>query len=83
MRILFLIGALFFIIAAARRWDQLHPLRVGARAARASGMAAGGALDGHSSYLDLTLLDRRRPRSQAARREAAYATTSLAARRIA
>ena len=86
MRVLFLLGALWFILTVARRWDQLHPLRTAAQA-RGSMDTAGGVLEEQSPYLDLTLLDavngRRPSRVQAAFREAGYPAGTLVGRRTA
>lgn len=83
MRVLLLLGALYLIIAAARRWDRIHPLRTAVGAAGTPHTAPGGGLDGQPSYLDLTLLDRHRARSRAAHREAGYSAGVRAGRRSA
>lgn len=64
MRVFFLVTSVLAILAFARRWDRLHPLRV-SHATREAAPAAGSS-GGPSGYLDLTLLDRARPRRAAA-----------------
>ncbi|NLG68292.1 MAG: hypothetical protein GX496_01815 [Firmicutes bacterium] len=60
MRILFLVSSVLLILAVARRWDRLHPLRVAHRhqEARVASPSGGGAPT--STYLDLSILDRAR-----------------------
>lgn len=65
MRVFFLVTSVLAILAFARRWDRLHPLRV-SHDAREAAPAAAGSSGGPSGYLDLTLLDRARPRRAAA-----------------
>lgn len=80
MRVLLLLGALYLIIAAARRWDQIHPLRTAAGVAGTRSPSPGGGLDGQTSYLDLTLLERHRARPGAARRESGHSASPAGAR---
>lgn len=59
MRVLLLLGALWLIVAAAVRWDRLHPLRTAA-SDHGTGAADDAAADGGpSGYLDFGLLERR------------------------